>query len=98
MAVVPGERQLKDGQDSLEVKFESAEMDGVKPQRESENVYSAEIVFADLSLLPGSYVLKAHPLDSEGVRLFDTLERGLTIRGESREFGLVRLNHTWGAP
>ncbi|MDW5441238.1 membrane protein insertase YidC [Polaromonas sp. SM01] len=30
MAVVPGERQLKDGQDSLEVKFESAEMDGVK--------------------------------------------------------------------
>ena len=76
----------------------STEMDGVKPQRESENVYSAEIVFADLSLLPGCYVLKAHPLDSEGVRLFDTLERGLTIRGESREFGLVRLNHTWSAP
>ena len=30
MAVVPGERQLKDGQDSLEIKFESAELDGVK--------------------------------------------------------------------
>ncbi|MDP3248618.1 MAG: membrane protein insertase YidC [Polaromonas sp.] len=30
MTVVPGERQLKDGQDSLEVKFESAEVGGVK--------------------------------------------------------------------
>ncbi len=30
MTAVPGERQLKDGQDSLEVKFESAEVGGVK--------------------------------------------------------------------
>jgi YidC/Oxa1 family membrane protein insertase len=30
MSVVPGERQLKDGQDSLEVRFESAEVGGVK--------------------------------------------------------------------
>ncbi len=76
----------------------STEMDGVSPRRESENVYSVDVTFDKLALLPGSYVLKAHPLDSEGVRLFDTLERGLTIRGESREFGLVRLSHTWNAP
>ncbi len=30
MTAVPGERQLKDGQDTLEVKFESAEVGGVK--------------------------------------------------------------------
>ncbi|MDO8284237.1 MAG: membrane protein insertase YidC [Rhodoferax sp.] len=30
MTAVPGERQLKDGQDSLDVKFESAEVGGVK--------------------------------------------------------------------
>jgi len=30
MSAVPGDRQLKDGQDSLEVKFESAEVGGVK--------------------------------------------------------------------
>ncbi|WP_372825145.1 membrane protein insertase YidC [Polaromonas sp.] len=30
MTAVPGDRQLKDGQDSLEVKFESAEVGGVK--------------------------------------------------------------------
>ncbi|MHB8447245.1 MAG: ABC transporter ATP-binding protein, partial [Rudaea sp.] len=73
----------------------STEMDGVTPHRESQNVYAAEIVFIGLPLLPGAYVIKAHPLDSEGVRLFDTLERGLTVRGESREFGMVRLAHAW---
>jgi len=73
----------------------SSEMDGVRPVRESENVYCAEIVFPELALLPGSYVVKAHPLDPEGVRLFDTLERGLTVVGASREFGLVRLRHEW---
>jgi YidC/Oxa1 family membrane protein insertase len=30
MSVVPGERQLKDGQDTLEVKFESADVGGIK--------------------------------------------------------------------
>ena len=44
---------------------------------------------------PGAYVLRAHVLDTEGVRLFDTLERVFTVRGESREFGLVRLQHSW---
>ena len=73
----------------------STEMDGVQPQREGDNVYSVEIAFDALALLPGAYALKAHPLDPEGVRLFDTLERGLTVRGESREFGLVRLQHAW---
>ena len=47
----------------------STEMDGVRPIRESENVYSAEILFPALPLLPGSYLLKVHPLDPEGVRL-----------------------------
>lgn len=73
----------------------STEMDGVRPQREGRNVYTAEIVFAGLPLLPGAYVIKAHPLDTEGVRLFDTLERGVTVRGQSREFGMVRLAHAW---
>ncbi len=73
----------------------STEMDGMHPARESENVYAVEILFPALPLLPGSYLVKAHPLDPEGVRLFDTLERGLTVRGESREFGLVQLQHSW---
>jgi lipopolysaccharide transport system ATP-binding protein len=74
----------------------SSEMDAVQPQRTSENVYAAAIDFADLPLLPGAYAVKVHPLDPEGMRLFDTIERAVTVRGQSREFGMVRLAHAWG--
>ncbi len=73
----------------------SSEMDGVRPVAEGEHCYVAEIEFHDLDLLPGTYTLKAHPMDSEGVRLFDTLERALVVRGNTRELGLVRLRHRW---
>lgn len=73
----------------------STEMDGAAMRRESDNVYSGEIAFAQLPLLPGSYIVRAHPLDTEAVRLFDTLERGLVVRGVSRELGMVRLPHRW---
>jgi lipopolysaccharide transport system ATP-binding protein len=73
----------------------SSEMDRVVPVAESNNVFVAEIEFHDLDLLPGAYAVKTHPMDSEGVRLFDTLERGLVVRGNSRELGLVRLTHRW---
>ncbi len=73
----------------------SSEMDGVVPRRESAEIWVAEIVFDDLALLPGTYTIKAHPMDTEGVRLFDTLERGIVVRGNTREFGLIRLPHRW---
>jgi lipopolysaccharide transport system ATP-binding protein len=73
----------------------SSEMDGVRPRRESEHAYSIEIAFADLALLPGAYLLRAHPFDPEGVRLFDTLERNVTVSGQSREMGTVHLRHAW---
>ena len=73
----------------------STEMDGVQPMAENANTFVVEIEFPNLRLLPGSYMAKVHPLDSEGVRLFDTIERPLTIRGSSREFGLVHLAHAW---
>ncbi|HZP67127.1 MAG TPA: Wzt carbohydrate-binding domain-containing protein, partial [Rudaea sp.] len=81
--------------DGTSVYGTNTEMDGVLPVRESDNVYSIELEFARLPLLPGSYVLRAHALDTEGVRLFDTIVREITVRGESREFGLVRLAHAW---
>jgi len=73
----------------------SSEMEQARPVRVGPGEYAAEIAFADLALLPGSYVLRAHVLDSEGVRLFDTLMRNFSVRGQSREFGLVRLRHEW---
>jgi lipopolysaccharide transport system ATP-binding protein len=73
----------------------STEMDGKSPRLESQNIFVAEITFPNLELLPGSYGVRAHPLDPEGVRLFDTMERSILIRGTAREFGLVRLPHSW---
>jgi lipopolysaccharide transport system ATP-binding protein len=70
-------------------------MDGVRACRIGENRYSMEISFTDLPLLPGAYLVRSHAMDSEAMRLFGTIERGLTVRGESREFGFVRLPHTW---
>jgi lipopolysaccharide transport system ATP-binding protein len=72
-----------------------SDMDGVAPAPVGAAEYVAEIEFTDLALLPGTYAVRVHPLDPEGVRLFDTVERGLIVRGASREFGLVRLAHRW---
>ncbi len=72
----------------------TTEMASVAPVRDGD-AFVARIDFPRLPLLPGSYNLRVHSMDSEGVRAFDTVERALTIRGESREFGLVRLEHCW---
>ena len=71
------------------------DMDGIALEPAGAGEYVGEVEFPDLALLPGTYAVRVHPLDPEGVRLFDTLERGLVVRGASREFGLVRLAHRW---
>jgi lipopolysaccharide transport system ATP-binding protein len=70
-------------------------MDAVELRGDAQGRFVVDIAFDALGLLPGSYNVRAHVMDSEGVRMFDTLERGLTVRGTSREFGLVRLPHRW---
>ena len=73
----------------------SSEMDGQAPLRLGPGEYACNLQFPALPLLPGSYTVRVHPMDPEGVRVFDTLERSLTIRGATREFGLVHLAHRW---
>jgi len=73
----------------------ATDMDRIAGRRIDEKRYGYTIRFPELSLLPGKYVLRAHALDPEAVRMFDTLERTLVVTGDSREFGLVRLPHAW---
>ena len=73
----------------------SSDMDGVQPAPTPDGDFRIVLHFAELPLLPGSYTIRVHPLDSEGLRLFDTVERTLTIKGRSSESGLVRLAHVW---
>ena len=46
--------------------------------------------------LPGTYSLRGHAMDPEGIRLFDTAEIRFSVEGESREMGMIRLPHSWG--
>ncbi|UXI67776.1 ABC transporter ATP-binding protein [Tahibacter amnicola] len=73
----------------------SSDMDGVQPAPAGEGDYRIRLHLTDLALLPGSYSVRVHPMDTEGMRLFDTVERAVTIKGRSREAGLVRLAHVW---
>ncbi|MEO8101639.1 MAG: ABC transporter ATP-binding protein [Betaproteobacteria bacterium] len=60
------------------------------PQR-----FGFRVTFVASALLPGMYRLRAHTLDVHGLRLFDTREVSVTIRGQTRDHGFVRLEHRW---
>ena len=57
--------------------------------------FGFRLVFNANTLLPGMYHLRAHTLDEHGLRMFDTRELVITIQGQTRDHGLVRLDHRW---
>ena len=57
--------------------------------------FGFRVIFKANALLPGMYHLRAHTLDDHGLRMFDTREVTLTIRGQTRDHGFVRLDHEW---
>ena len=73
----------------------ATDMDGTAPHRVARDRYAFDIDFPSLPLLPGKYLVRAHVLDPEGVRMFDTLEKSLVVTGSAREFGIVRIDHRW---
>jgi lipopolysaccharide transport system ATP-binding protein len=76
----------------------ATDMDGVTLARIDEHHFGFALVFPQLPLLPGKYLLRAHALDPEGVRLFDNVEIPLVVDGETRELGMARIEHAWSAP
>jgi lipopolysaccharide transport system ATP-binding protein len=76
----------------------TSEIDKAAARRLDANRVEYRIEFETDALLPGGYCLRLHALDPECVRLFDTVERGFSIRGASRELGLVRIAHHWHPP
>lgn len=73
----------------------SSDMDGFDLARDRDGDYTCSLEFARPQLLPGSYTVRVHPMDPEGLRIFDTMDRSIIVRGSSREFGMVRLAHRW---
>lgn len=73
----------------------TSEIDGVALAADGDKHWRFALTFSDWRLLPGGYRLRAHALDPEGLRLFDTVEREFMIGGATRELGFVRLPHHW---
>ena len=70
---------------------------GFVAQPAGERHFAFAVRFETLPLLPGKYTVRLHALDPEGLRLFDTVETEFVVTGETRDFGLVKLEHRWMA-
>jgi lipopolysaccharide transport system ATP-binding protein len=73
----------------------ATDMDDRPPAPIGDGRFAFALTLSDVALLPGKYVIRAHALDPEGVRLFDQVEREIIVTGQTRELGLVRLPHRW---
>jgi len=71
---------------------------GYVPARMERTKFGFAVRFDSLALLPGKYNLRIHALDAEGLRLHDTLERDFVVTGETRDYGVVELDHRWLNP
>jgi lipopolysaccharide transport system ATP-binding protein len=72
-----------------------SDADRIRPVKLDEEHFRFTIIFDLSSLLPGSYSIRGHAMDPEGLRLCDSAEHRFTVSGQSRELGFVRLNHEW---
>ncbi|MEO8304395.1 MAG: ABC transporter ATP-binding protein [Betaproteobacteria bacterium] len=81
--------------DATPVYGTTSEIDGAAPMRVGPSRYRFSVRFEHLALLPGHYRLRAHAMDPEGLRLFDTHEVPFVVAGATRELGYARLPHAW---
>lgn len=68
---------------------------GFVPARLEARRFGFAVRFEPLELLPGKYLFRAHALDPEGLRLFDTVACEFSVTGEARDYGVVRPPHRW---
>jgi lipopolysaccharide transport system ATP-binding protein len=74
----------------------ASDFDSTNPEQLDEHLFRFLIRFEQLPLLPGSYSIRGHAMDPQGLRLCDTAEIRFIVKGESRELGIIRLPHRWG--
>jgi lipopolysaccharide transport system ATP-binding protein len=68
---------------------------GARAVQLADGLFRYRIRFDELGLLPGSYSVRGHAMDPEGMRLCDTSELRFVVSGESRAMGIVYLPHKW---
>jgi lipopolysaccharide transport system ATP-binding protein len=73
----------------------TSQMDGAQGVPTHDGAFRFRFAYPDLPLQPGSYLVRVHAMDTEGLRLFDSRECAFTVRGTTREWGALRLGHRW---
>lgn len=73
----------------------ASDFDSVSAERIDATHFRYRIRFDQLPLLPGSYSMRGHAMDPEGLRVCDSNEKRIRVRGQSRELGFIRLQHQW---
>ena len=69
--------------------------ENVMPVKLADHYYSFHLRLTDIALLPGSYILSAHSMDPEGLRVFDNRQMAFMVTGDTKEVGYIRLPHEW---
>lgn len=72
-----------------------SDMDGYQARQVADHKFEFKLLLQDVPLLPGHYKVRVHPMDPEGIRMFETAEIPIVVTGSTRELGLCRINHQW---
>lgn len=70
-------------------------VDGGCLRRVDDNLFTFCLEYPHCPLLPGAFIVKAHAMDPEALRLIDTVEAELTVQGDSKALGHVFMEHEW---
>lgn len=73
----------------------ASDHDNVTPLKLGDGLYRFRFRLNNIQLLPGSYNLRGHSMDPEGLRVFDSHEFTFTVSGNTKELGYIRLPHQW---
>lgn len=66
-----------------------------QPQKAADGLFEFTLRIRNIPLLPGRYHIKFHTMSPDQLQLIDTLEKPLTVKGETREMGITRLPIEW---
>jgi lipopolysaccharide transport system ATP-binding protein len=75
----------------------TSDIDGFRLNELNPALFGFSLILEHPNLLPGRYLVRAHAMDPEGMRHFDTMESIFDIVGDTRELGVCRLPHRWAA-
>jgi lipopolysaccharide transport system ATP-binding protein len=76
----------------------STEVDRHALTARGDGEFAFSLRFEPITLLPGEYSLRGHVLDPEALRVTDTAEKALSVRGALRYMGVVKVPYEWTVP